>query len=193
MKLASGAPHCGATSKARILCGLTRKKGVFKMVSRHCAWWMCGVGTVLLVLSPSHAVVGAETITNGIGMKLVLVPAGEFMMGSEESRTDTLNYFPYCDPKWLDGELPRHKVRITKPFYMGQYSVMLNEFLTFYHDAHYKLEMERDGKPSWGYNAGNGFNRITQLSPLGSRLGYRQWITRWSMCRGTMPWRFAIG
>jgi formylglycine-generating enzyme len=76
-----------------------------------------------------------EVTTNSIDMKLVLVPAGEFMMGAEEDRADTLNYFPYCDPKWLDGELPRHKVRITKAFYMGQYEVTLGQFMKFYHRA----------------------------------------------------------
>ena len=93
-----------------------------------------------------------ETISNSIGMKLVMIPAGEFTMGAEEDRSDTLNYFPYCDPKWLDGELPRHKVRITKPFYLGQYEVTLNQFLKFYHETKYKLDIERDGKPSWGYD-----------------------------------------
>ena len=92
-----------------------------------------------------------EVTTNSIDMKLVSVPAGEFMMGAEEDRADTLNYFPYCDPKWLDGELPRHKVRITKPFYLGQYEVTLGQFMKFYHRAPYRTEIERDGKPSWGY------------------------------------------
>jgi formylglycine-generating enzyme required for sulfatase activity len=94
----------------------------------------------------------SEVIKNSLGMKLVLVPAGEFMMGAEEDRSDTLNFFPYCDPQWLDGELPRHRVRITKPFYMGQHEVTLGQYLTFYHDAKYKLDIERDGKPSWGYD-----------------------------------------
>jgi len=94
-------------------------------------------------------------ITNSIGMKMVEIPAGEFMMGAEEERTETLNAFPYCDPKWLEEEFPRHRVRITKSFYMGQYEVTLNEFLKFYQDANYKVEAERDGKPSWGYENGH--------------------------------------
>ena len=47
-------------------------------------------------------------ITNSIGMKLKLIEAGEFMMGSE---------------KGGDNEKPVHKVKITKPFYIGVYEV----------------------------------------------------------------------
>jgi len=124
----------------------------------------------ILSCSVPHDIVAAdpEVITNTIGMKLVEIPAGEFMMGAEEDRADTLNKFPYCDPKWLDGELPRHKVAITKPFYMGQHEVTLGEFLKFYHDANYKIEAERDGKPSWGHENGRlvESNRFRPWDPL---------------------------
>jgi len=107
--------------------------------------WMGTAARVVRAAEP-------EVITNSVGMKLVEIPAGEFRMGAEEDRADTLNHFPYCPSQWLDGELPRHKVRITKSFYMGQHEVTLAQFLKFYHDANYKVEIERDGKPSWGYD-----------------------------------------
>lgn len=91
-----------------------------------------------------------ETTTNSLGMKLVLIPAGEFQMGAEEDRSETLKAFPYCDPAWLDGEAPRHEVRITKPFYMGQHEVTLGQFLKFCESAKYLAEIERDGQPSYG-------------------------------------------
>ena len=119
-------------------------------------WRSGGLASVAffgLAFTVTSALAQPETITNTLGMKLVLIPAGQFMMGAEEDRSDTLNYFPYCDPKWLDGELPRHRVRITKPFYMGKYEVTLGEFLMFYHGAKYKTDIERDGKPSWGYDS----------------------------------------
>ncbi len=53
-----------------------------------------------------------ETITNAIGMKLVRIPAGEFLMGSVES-----------DHGAREDEMPQHRVRITKAFYMGVYEV----------------------------------------------------------------------
>ena len=36
---------------------------------------------------------GKKQITNSIGMKLTLVPSGEFMMGSGESAEDTVAFF----------------------------------------------------------------------------------------------------
>jgi len=49
-----------------------------------------------------------ESFENSIGMTLRLIPAGEFMMGSSEDDKD-------AGPE----EKPQHKVRITKPFYLG--------------------------------------------------------------------------
>ena len=51
------------------------------------------------------------TTVNSIGMKLTLIPAGEFQMGS-----------PEAEPDRLDDET-RHLVKITKPFYLGKYMV----------------------------------------------------------------------
>ena len=51
-------------------------------------------------------------ITNSIGMKLALIPAGEFMMGSPDDDKDA-----------PANEKPQHRVRITSPFYLGVYEV----------------------------------------------------------------------
>ncbi len=53
-------------------------------------------------------VAAADLITNSIGMKLKLIPAGEFMMGS-----------PANEANRNEDEGPQHKVGITKAFYMG--------------------------------------------------------------------------
>ncbi|HEX4129998.1 MAG TPA: formylglycine-generating enzyme family protein [Pirellulales bacterium] len=111
------------------------------------------------------------TVRNSMGMKLVLVPAGEFQRGAEEDRTDTLAKFPYCSAAWLEGELPRHAVRISKPFYMGQHEVTLGQFLEFYHAAGHKLEIERDGKPRLGY----------QSAQLVQSNAFRPWAPGWAI------------
>lgn len=50
-----------------------------------------------------------DAITNSIGIKLVRIPAGEFMMGAEEDRDATMAAFPYADPALLPREWPRHR------------------------------------------------------------------------------------
>ena len=50
---------------------------------------------------------------NTVGMEFVLIPAGEFVMGSEVGDVD---------------EKPIHRVRITKPFYMGTCEVTQEEY-----------------------------------------------------------------
>ena len=49
-----------------------------------------------------------ETLTNSIGMKLRLIPAGSFTMGDDSGDAD---------------ERPAHRVTITKPFYLGTHEV----------------------------------------------------------------------
>jgi formylglycine-generating enzyme len=65
----------------------------------------------------------ALQVTNSIGMRLALIPPGEFFMGSADS-SDAAR----------DEEKPRHRVRLTKPFYMGvcevtqqQYKAIMND------------------------------------------------------------------
>lgn len=53
------------------------------------------------------------TYTNSIGMEFILIPAGEFRMGSEEGN---------------DWEKPVHTVRITQPFYLGKYPVTAGQW-----------------------------------------------------------------
>jgi formylglycine-generating enzyme required for sulfatase activity len=55
--------------------------------------------------------------TNSIGMKLTLIPAGEFQMGSPDS-----------DSAALDREKPQHLVKITKPFYLAVHEVTQQQY-----------------------------------------------------------------
>lgn len=95
-------------------------------------------------------------ITNSIGMKLRLIPAGEFLMGSGESAEILAKVFekygkPPPKADFFEDERPQHRVRITRPFYLGAYEVTLGQFLMFYHDAKYRTEAERDAKGGWGF------------------------------------------
>jgi formylglycine-generating enzyme required for sulfatase activity len=58
-----------------------------------------------------------KQITSSIGVKLVLIPAGEFLMGSPDSDGDA-----------QDDEKPQHQVRITRPFYLGTTEVTQGQY-----------------------------------------------------------------
>ena len=60
----------------------------------------------------------------GVKLELVLIPAGEFMMGGNESPEEVAKKSGFdCLKDWCKNEHPQHKVRITKPFCMGRYEV----------------------------------------------------------------------
>jgi formylglycine-generating enzyme required for sulfatase activity len=64
----------------------------------------------------------AEEFTNSVGMKLIRIKAGTFVMGQErdpEGRNITVTY---GNRQWLGGEIdeePVHEVRISRPFHMS--------------------------------------------------------------------------
>jgi formylglycine-generating enzyme required for sulfatase activity len=87
---------------------------------------------------------------NSLAEKMVLVPPGEFMMGKDASPLH--DRFPYMFRSDIEDELPQHRARITKPFYLGATTVTYGNFRFFCDDAHYKTDAERDGKPNWGYD-----------------------------------------
>jgi formylglycine-generating enzyme required for sulfatase activity len=72
--------------------------------------------------------------TNSLGMPLLLIPPGEFDMGStpddvnwamaEGKRNNAKNWYFERVPD----ELPRHRVKITRPFYLGMYTVTQAEY-----------------------------------------------------------------
>ena len=70
-------------------------------------------------------------ITNSIGMKLALIPSGEFQMGSPAELIDAeLRLHGYNGPwaRLLPGELPQHRVRITKPYRLGVTEVTQEQY-----------------------------------------------------------------
>jgi formylglycine-generating enzyme required for sulfatase activity len=63
-------------------------------------------------------------ITNSIGMKLILIPAGEFLMGSSADDVDEVRRVSPVYPKaWFDEEQPQHRVKITAWYYIGRTEV----------------------------------------------------------------------
>ncbi|MGB2819964.1 MAG: SUMF1/EgtB/PvdO family nonheme iron enzyme [Phycisphaerae bacterium] len=97
---------------------------------------------------------GKEAVqTNSIGMGMVLIPPGEFTMGRTEEQFDkTLTLFRNDEKlkknclgmaTWSMLFMPAHRVRITRPFYMGACEVTVAQFRRFAEASGYKTEAER--------------------------------------------------
>lgn len=112
---------------------------------------------LVLVSAICAEVYGAEParITNLLGNPLVLIPAGEFEMGNHDSDEELAKAFPEIDASRiakLGDERPVHKVRITRPFYMGAHEVTIADWKKFLAATGHEPESERDGTGGWGYN-----------------------------------------
>ncbi|MBZ0095330.1 MAG: formylglycine-generating enzyme family protein [Sulfuricella sp.] len=112
-----------------------------------------------LMVSPAWSTEPGKTspkeVENWLGMKFVLVPSGEFMMGSDASAEALAKAYPqYGRERFVElvDEAPVHKVRITRPFYMGQHEVTVGQFRRFVEASGYQPESEADGTGGYGYN-----------------------------------------
>eukprot|EP01037_Dinobryon_pediforme_P031330 gene31330-35771_t len=111
-----------------------------------------------MVLITAHAAPPnppAATIENSIGMTMVLIRAGQFMMGTEESIAALKAAYPDYEEKRLqdlDDERPLHKVNITRPFYIGKTLVTVGQFAKFIAESGYVPESIRDKTGGYGYN-----------------------------------------
>lgn len=96
-----------------------------------------------------------ELIENSLGMKFVLVPAGEFLMGSDASPESLSRDFPQYSIdrlKDLGDEAPVHLVKLTRAFFLGQHEVTVGQFRRFIQASGYQPESIADGSGGYGYN-----------------------------------------
>ena len=84
----------------------------------------------------------AIELGGGAKFEMVLVPAGSFAMG---------------DNTGLDDEKPVHTVTISKPFYLGQYEVTVEQFRQFIEASGYATDAEK----GTGFRGAFGWNRDT--------------------------------
>jgi formylglycine-generating enzyme required for sulfatase activity len=116
--------------------------------------------------------------TNSIGMKMVRLPAGEFMMGSPKREMDWLRLtfrkiWRDGHKQWFQDEMPMHPVRITRSFYMGATLVTVGQFREFVKATQYKTDAER----------GDGGMIFSAQE--------NRWVPRKGMKWDSPPWRIA--
>jgi sulfatase modifying factor 1 len=109
-------------------------------------------GDEVLPLADDGAAVAKGPVINSIGMTMIRIPPGEFMMGSPPAETDR-------DPDEM-----LHRVRITKPFYLSAYEVTVGQFGRFVEETGYVPGSEK-APPLSIYRA--------------AELGRREWAITW--------------
>ncbi|MCE9603383.1 MAG: SUMF1/EgtB/PvdO family nonheme iron enzyme [Planctomycetia bacterium] len=92
------------------------------------------------------------TTTNSVGAKMVLIPPGEFIMGSTDEQVAEIvrqlsmtSATPAALTRIEKGERPRHRVVFAKPIAMGATEVTVGQFRRFADATRYLTEAEQDG------------------------------------------------
>jgi len=142
---------------------------------RECARWL----GALRGFDGNIEKTGRQTsLTNTIGMKMVRIPAGEYMMGSLKMEMDWLRLtfrkiWREGHKQWFQDEMPLHPVRLTHPFYMGANVVTVGQFRQFVKDTNYKTDAEKnDGGMIFSHQEG-------------------RWVPKKEMKWDSVPWTIA--
>jgi formylglycine-generating enzyme required for sulfatase activity len=147
------------------------------------------------------AAVGRAPVEDGpLGIRLAVIPPGEFGMGAARPEDG--------DARWG----PAHRVRLTKPFLMGVREITVREFRLFAEATGYKTVAERSGgvqywndslsrndrKPEWnwrtpGYDQTDDFP-VTCLAHSDAA-AFCEWLSRGTGLRVRLPteaeWEYA--
>jgi formylglycine-generating enzyme len=110
----------------------------------------------------SYFFASPSIFSNSIGMSFVLVPKGQFFMGSKDTALDLVRDFPKYEVHRiaeLDDERPYHQVKISKNFYLGKTEVTVGQFSQFLSETNYLPESIRDGTGAYGYSQEHDENR----------------------------------
>ncbi len=142
---------------------------------RDCAAWLRALRGLDSALTGNGERV---VLKNSIGMDMVRIPAGDYMMGSLRQEMDWVrltfkSIWRDGHKQWFQDELPLHPVRITKAFYMSATEVTVGQFREFVRSSGYKTEAEKgDGGMVWSYEES-------------------RWTPRKGMAWNSAPWRIS--
>jgi formylglycine-generating enzyme required for sulfatase activity len=138
------APQTKAATSAKPPAPLVASFGLEQAKSTRAAW--------------AHFQQIEEEPKNTLGIQFNLIPPGEFSMGSTPQETKRARPFDptikhdYTVNEFGVDEEPHHRVRITRPFYLGTCEVTKGEFGKFVEETGYKTDAETDGKGGYGFS-----------------------------------------
>ncbi len=160
--------------------------------------------------SPQRTIDGE--FTNSAGVRLVVVDAGEFIMGSTGADVRRFETEWNVEEAILKPETPSHNVRISRPFAIGKYPITVEQFRSYINESGYKTTAERQGwswiyddaKKHWAKKAGiswrttvklNGDDHpVTHVSHQDAE-AYCEWLTKRENRKYVLPteaqWEFA--
>ena len=126
----------------------------------------------------------AIDLNSGVKLEMVLIPAGEFMMGSTSSENGHQT-----------DEAPRHRVRITRPFYLGKYKVTQEQWQAVmgYNPSDYKGPRNPVEMVSWD-DCQEFCKRLSQQRGDGHQVFRLPTEAQWEYaCRAGGAKRFCFG
>jgi formylglycine-generating enzyme required for sulfatase activity len=142
------------------------KQGATKLWLLLTAVVVTGGGSLMWYSWSAGAQSPAKEVTNSIGMKFVLVPAGSFTMGSPESERDR------------GADETQHEVAISKAFYLGIYEVTQGQF-----------QQVMGKNPSFFSRDGPGKQRVAGLDTAQLPVENVSWLDAHAFCKklGELP------
>lgn len=109
----------------------------------------------LLLIGLCYFFASSTVVSNSYGMTFVLIPKGQFFMGSKETTLDLIKDFPKYEVSRiveLEDERPIHQVKISKNFYLAKTEVTVAQFSQFLSEANYTPESIKDRAGAYGYS-----------------------------------------
>jgi len=89
----------------------------------------------------------SPVVTIKDGASMVLIPEGEFLMGSSDEQIEKMSRIKPDMPEHMRHETPQHRVYLDD-FYIDQHEVTNAQFQKFVEETNYVTDAEREG---WGY------------------------------------------
>lgn len=133
----------------------------------------------------------SDVWTNSIGMKLIYIPPGTFMMGSPADEDDRRNG---------PGYETQHQVQLTKGFWMGEAEVTRSQFAAFVLEKQYLTDGERilgRWADSWHYGITSWAGELAPVSGVSwnDAQAFCRWLSEKERRRYRLPteaqWEYA--